>query len=421
MAERWKIKGGTVLQGSLKVPAAKNAVLPIMAAALMHESVTVLENAPQLRDVQSMCVLLRHLGAQVQQKGDCLYIDAHEISGCSLPQSVSAEIRSSIFMLGPLLARKQCAVMAYPGGCEIGLRPIDLHLKGLRALGVHIEEEQGKIFCDGKDMHAGSVVLDYPSVGATENVMMAAAFLQGNSVIHNAACEPEIEDLAMFLNRIGAQITGAGSGTIYIAGAQGQRQKGPVCYQVMPDRILAGTYLAAAAATGGDITLYGAQEKHLAAVTAKLREMGCRLSCTPGAIRLQADQALRAAGRLETNPYPGFPTDMQAQMMALCCLCQGTTLLQENVFEHRFRHAAELARMGADIQVCGRTAVVRGTGKLHGATVRAHDLRAGAALVIAAMAAQGTTILEDAQLIRRGYADMAADMNQLGACIVTQT
>ena len=315
-------------------------------------------------------------------------------------------------ILGALRGRWRRAVIPYPGGCEIGQRPIDLHLAGLSALGVRIREEGGLVLCDGEHMRGGEVHLDYPSVGATENVMMAAARIPGRTVIHNAAREPEIADLQRFLNACGARIEGAGSPTILIDGVS--RMHGTI-YRPMPDRIEAGTLLAAAAITGGEIELMGAPVQELGAVTAKLRDMGCRVDSQPGRMRLSAPVRLSAPGQLLTQPYPGFPTDMQAQMLALSCVARGTSIITETVFENRFTHVGDLRRMGADIVVKDRTAVVRGVGTLHGATVAARDLRGGAALMIAGLCAQGETVVENAEIIDRGYERLEETLTDLGA------
>ena len=329
-----------------------------------------------------------------------------------MPDQLSKQIRSSIFMLGPILSRFRKATVTYPGGCEIGLRPIDLHLSGLRALGVRVREEGGVIHCDGSRMHAGDVHFDYPSVGATENVMMAAACLPGTTLIHNAAREPEIVDLQGFINAMGGRISGAGCATIAIEGVK--RLHGAT-YTPMPDRIVAGTLLAAAAITGGRIELTNAPVTEMYAINAKMREMGCEVQEEPGVIRLQAPPRLTAFPLLQTQPHPGFPTDMQVQMLALLSVAEGTGVIVENVFENRFTHAGDLNRMGARILCSGRTAIVRGVECLCGAHVTARDLRGGAALVLAGLRAQGTTCVDHAGLIDRGYERFECQLKALGA------
>ena len=315
-------------------------------------------------------------------------------------------------MMGSLITRFGRATVTYPGGCEIGLRPIDLHLKGLRRLGVEIREEHGRIDCDGRRRHAGDVLLDFPSVGATENLMMAAVLTKGETIIRNAAREPEIVDLQGFINAMGGKVSGAGSSIVRIRGVDSLHG---AAYRPIADRITAGTLLAAAAMTGGEIALDGFSGDSMDAVLAKLREAGCLINESGDGLTLSAPRRLRAVD-VFTQPYPGFPTDMQAQMMALCCVAEGTSIIVENVFESRFSHAAQLVRMGADITVHHRTAVVRG-GRLTGARVTARDLRAGAALVLAALAADGMTEVENVSLIDRGYERLEETLAALGARI----
>ena len=329
-----------------------------------------------------------------------------------MPDELSKKIRSSIFMLGPIIARFRRATVTFPGGCEIGLRPIDLHLSGLRQLGVSILEEGGMIHCDGSRMRAGTVHFDYPSVGATENVMMAAVGLHGTTLVHNAAREPEIVDLQHFLCAMGAKVSGAGTHTIAIEGVK--RLHG-VAYTPMPDRIVAGTLLAAAAATGGNVRLRNVPVQDLYAVFAKLREMGCSIDEEVDAVTLHAPERLRAFHQLQTQPHPGFPTDMQVQMLALAVRAQGTSVVVENVFENRFTHAGDLNRMGADVMVNGRTAIVKGVDRLYGARVAARDLRGGAALAIAGLQAEGETLVEHVELIDRGYDKLEQMLSALGA------
>ena len=338
-------------------------------------------------------------------------VDCGGIHSWEMPDQLSKQIRSSIFLLGPILARFRKATVTFPGGCEIGLRPIDLHLSGLRQLGVEISEEGGLIHCDGRNMHAGEVHFDYPSVGATENVMMAAVLLPGTTVIHNPAREPEIADLQAFINAMGGKIRGAG--THYIA-VEGVERLHGTAWTPMADRIVAGTLLAAAAITGGEITLTNAPESDMVAVTAKLREMGCRLEERPGWIHLRAPKRLTAFAQLQTQPHPGFPTDMQVQMLALLSTAEGMGVITENVFENRFTHAGDLNRMGAHILCTGRTAVVRGVPELYGAHVTARDLRGGAALVLAGLRARGETLVDHAELIDRGYDHLERQLSRLG-------
>ena len=409
--EAFVVEGGVALRGEARVDSAKNAVLPILAAAVLTPEEIVLHNVPDITDVGHMAAILTMLGCQVERSGRDMTVDCGGIHSWEMPDQLSKQIRSSIFLLGPILARFRKATVTFPGGCEIGLRPIDLHLSGLRQLGVEISEEGGLIHCDGRNMHAGEVHFDYPSVGATENVMMAAVLLPGTTVIHNPAREPEIADLQAFINAMGGKIRGAG--THYIA-VEGVERLHGTAWTPMADRIVAGTLLAAAAITGGEITLTNAPESDMVAVTAKLREMGCRLEERPGWIHLRAPKRLTAFAQLQTQPHPGFPTDMQVQMLALLSTAEGMGVITENVFENRFTHAGDLNRMGAHILCTGRTAVVRGVPELYGAHVTARDLRGGAALVLAGLRARGETLVDHAELIDRGYDHLERQLSRLG-------
>ena len=406
------VQGGRRLEGSLRVDGAKNAALPILAASVLTEDAVHLSRVPDILDVRRMADILRMLGCEVQHSGGEYAVCAQNMKRCEMPDALSKQIRSSIFMLGPILSRFRRATVTYPGGCEIGLRPIDLHLSGLRALGVAVQEEGGVIHCDGANMHAGEVHLDYPSVGATENVIMAAVRLKGTTTIHNAAREPEIVDLCRFLCCMGAKVQGAGSAAILIEGVE---KLHGAHYTPMPDRIVAGTLLCAGAITGGEVELTNAPVADLHAVCAKLREMGCTLQEKADIIHMKAPKRLTAFSMLQTQPHPGFPTDMQAQMLAMLSVSEGTGVIVENVFENRFGHAGDLNRMGARILCSGRTAVVRGTKQLTGAHVTARDLRGGAALVLAGLRAQGETIIEHAELIDRGYERLEEQLCRIGA------
>lgn len=413
-----RIHGGRRLTGEWRVHSAKNAVLPIMAASILTGEATRLEGCPELVDVAYMADILRTLGCRIHSGDGALTIDPQGLNRHEMPDALAKKIRSSIFLLGSILARFRKATVTFPGGCEIGLRPIDLHLSGLRQLGVDVREEGGLIRCDGRHMRAGTVHFDYPSVGATENVMMAAVLLKGRTVLSNVAREPEIVDLQSLLNAMGARISGAGTHTVTVEGVE--RLHG-VSYQPMPDRIVAGTLLAAAAATGGDVRLTNVPCRDLYAVFTKLREMGCEIDEEESAASLRAPQRLTAFQQLQTQPHPGFPTDMQAQMLALAAMAKGTSVVVENVFENRFAHAGDLNRMGANVLVNGRTAVVQGVEALYGAHVTARDLRGGAALVIAGLAARGETLVERAGLIDRGYERLEEMLNALGADICRES
>ena len=412
--EAFVIRGGKRLEGSLRVDGAKNAVLPILAASILTEDKVTLDDVPQITDAAHMAEILEILGCGITRCGRTLTVDSGGLSQWEMPDRLSKQIRSSIFLLGPILSRFRKATVTYPGGCEIGLRPIDLHLRGLRRLGVVVTEEGGLIHCDGSCMRPGDVYFDYPSVGATENTMMAAVLLEGTTVIHNAAREPEIVDLQNFINAMGGRVEGAGGQTIRVTGVK--RLRG-VTWQPIPDRIVAGTLLAAAAITGGSIELYNAPVAELMAVNIKLKEMDCVIREGAGTLALTAPRRLTAFAQLQTQPYPGFPTDMQVQMLALLCTAEGTGVIVENVFENRFTHAGDLNRMGAHILCSGRTAVVRGVEQLYGARVTARDLRGGAALVLAGLRAQGVTQVDRAELIDRGYDHLERQLGALGACI----
>ena len=410
--EAFVVQGGRKLAGSVRVDGAKNAALPILAASVLTEDTVHLQGVPDILDVRRMADILKMLGCDFHRCGGCCTVSGHSMDKCEMPDQLSKQIRSSIFLLGPILSRFRRATVTYPGGCEIGLRPIDLHLSGLRALGVDVREDGGVIHCDGVNMHAGEVHLDYPSVGATENVIMAAACLPGTTTILNAAREPEIVDLARFIGAMGGSVRGAGSATIVIEGVA--RLHGAT-FTPMPDRIVAGTLLCAGAITGGEMELTNAPVADLHAVCAKLREMGCTIHEGEHVIRLTAPERLTAFSVLQTQPHPGFPTDMQAQMLALLAVAEGTGVIVENVFENRFAHAGDLNRMGARIICSGRTAIVRGVEYLSGAHVTARDLRGGAALVLAGLKAQGETVVEHAELVDRGYERFERLLCSLGA------
>ena len=405
------VSGGRRLCGELEVGCAKNAVLPILAAAMLTDTPVTVEDCPDLVDARNMLSILGSLGCRVERRGRDVLLDASRAESHEMPENLSKRLRSSIFMLGPLVARFGRARVSYPGGCEIGQRPIDLHLKGLRALGVQIRETHGMIECDGARLRGADVYLDFPSVGATENVMMAAVLARGRTTIHNAAREPEIRDLQNFINALGGKVRGGGTDCVTV---EGVRSLGGARYRPLPDRIVAGTLLAAAAVTRGEVFLRRVCPGDLGAVLDKLRQAGCAVEAEEETIFLRA-RTLKPF-EVSTQPFPGFPTDLQAQFMALACAAEGASVIVENVFENRFAHAAQLRRMGADIFLSGRLAVVRG-GRLYGAEVQAGDLRGGAALVIAALAAEGESRVENVELIDRGYEHLEDMLAALGANI----
>ena len=410
--DAFRVVGGNRISGKTKICAAKNACLPIMAASLMAEGEVTLCGCPALTDIANMRGILESLGAVTYSKGGDIHIFANSADTWEVPQELTGRLRSSIFMMGPMIARFRRAKIAYPGGCDIGQRPIDLHLKGLTALGAVIREENGMIFAEAEKLRGGETLLDFPSVGATENIMMAASLAPGKSVILNAAREPEIADLARFINAMGGKIEGAGESRIEIEGVETLRG---VRYRPTSDRIVAGTLLIAAAITGGNVEVEGARISDMYAVTGKLRECGLRVIGEENLVRLEADRPLRGVN-IATQPYPGFPTDLQSPMLALLTQAKGTSIVTENVFENRFGYVSELRRMGADATVVGRSAVVNG-GRLYGARVRACDLRAGAALTVAALAAEGETWVTDVGYIDRGYDRLEEALKPLGADI----
>jgi UDP-N-acetylglucosamine 1-carboxyvinyltransferase len=408
------IQGGVPLSGEIRVSGAKNAALPLMCAALLTSEQLTLSNVPHLRDVSTMLRLLAQMGVEVSLDDRLgLSLKAERLSDPLAPYELVKTMRASILVLGPLLARCGEARVSLPGGCAIGSRPVDLHIKGLEALGAEISVEQGYISARAKRLKGARLLMDLVTVTGTENLMMAACLAQGTTVLENAAREPEVVDLARCLSAMGARISGAGTGVITIEGAAQLRG---ATHRIMPDRIETGTFLAAAAATGGRITLHGTDAGILDAVLEKLRETGAELQTGNGTISLAMRERPQAVN-VRTAPYPGFPTDMQAQLMALDTIAQGTAVVTETIFENRFMHALEMQRLGADIEISGNAAIVRGVGKLQGATVMATDLRASASLVIAGLAAEGETTVDRIYHLDRGYECIEEKLAQLGARI----
>ena len=376
-----------------------------------------MERCPHLTDVAAAVEIMGHLGCRVRWEGDDLVVDAAKVSRSDIPSSLMSQFRSSVVFLGAILARCGEATLSYPGGCELGPRPIDLHLAALRTLGAEIEETGGILRCRGK-LRGCEILLPFPSVGATENAMLAATAAEGVTVISNAAREPEIVDLQAFLQKLGVSIHGAGTSTITIRGGATLHE---TTHRPIPDRIVTATYLCAAAACGGDITLRDTDYRHLAPVTTALHQAGCRLQCREDSITLRSTGQLRSLPPVRTYPYPGFPTDAQPVLMAALLRARGATMFVENIFENRYRHAAELTRMGADIRLEGKVALVSGVERLYGGEVHATDLRGGAALTVAALQAEGTTTLYDIHHILRGYEDITRDLRALGADITLIT
>lgn len=405
------IEGGQRLNGEVQVSGAKNAALPILCAALLTPEPLRLENVPPLKDVEILLALLVGMGVEVSYEDQTLVLSAANLQEPVAPYEMVKTMRAAILVLGPLLARMQEARVSLPGGCAIGARPVDQHIKGLSAMGAHIEVEHGYIHARAARLQGAHILTDMVTVTGTENLMMAATLAEGETVIENAAREPEIIDLANCLNAMGARIRGAGSDTIRI---QGVARLHGATHRIMPDRIETGTYLCAVAVTGGAVTLHGTRADTLEAVLEKLQKTGCRIELGNDSIALQAPPRLRAVN-VRTAPYPAFPTDMQAQFMALNCVAEGTAIIRETIFENRFMHAVELARLGADIEIDGNTAIVEGVARLQGASVRATDLRASASLVIGALAAEGQTCIEQLHHLDRGYANLDEKLAALGA------
>ena len=410
------IGGGRPLHGRIAVQCAKNSVLPVLAAALLAGDTCRIAACPRLSDVETAAEILRHLGCTAQWDGGDLLVDTTHISRCDIPEELMRKMRSSVIFLGAILSRCGQAELSYPGGCELGPRPIDLHLTALRTLGAEINEIGGSLLCRANRLRGADIVLTLPSVGATENAILAACGAEGTTVIANAAREPEIADLQDFLQKLGVEIHGAGTSAITV---QGKGTLHGCTHRCIGDRIAASTYLCAAAAAGGQVTLSGIDYRHLATVTTALHQAGCRLQCDDDTITLESSGRLRAIAPVRTSPYPGFPTDAQPLLMAALLRSEGATMFVENMFESRYRHVPELLRMGAEIRLEGRVAVVCGVTDLHGAAVRSADLRGGAALVIAGLQAQGVTQIHNMHHIQRGYQDIAGDLAALGAEVST--
>ncbi len=409
------IEGENRIGGEIHIQGAKNSALPLLAACALADGEIVLHNCPRLSDVYAACRILTCLGCRCSNRGNTVEVNARSISGYCVPDELMREMRSSIVFLGAILGRLGECSLSFPGGCELGPRPIDMHIAALRQMGVSIKEEHGVLRCTcPKGLKGAKISLSFPSVGATENIMLAACLAKGDTVIYNAAREPEIADLGNFLNCCGARISGHGSSTIYITGVRGLHG----CeYRVMPDRIAVCTLMSAAAITGGEITLTDARARDVDAVIPVFEQMGCTVFAYEDRIFLSAKRPLKAVRTIRTMPYPGFPTDAQAIVMAALTKAHGTSVIVENIFENRYRHVDELVRMGADVKAEGKVAVVEGVGRLYGANVIATDLRGGAALVIAALAAEGETNLSNVKLIDRGYEEIEKQLSSVGAKI----
>ena len=407
------IKGGKKLEGETYVSGSKNASLPILAATILSGKTTKLYNVPNIEDVKTTIQILEYLGCKVKKEKNKIIINSKNIKRKKIPEDLMRKLRSSVVLVGAILARFEEATFSYPGGCEIGARPIDLHLSSFKKLGVKIEENSGFIYCRCDRIKSSELHLDFPSVGATENIILASVFADGGIILKNAAMEPEIVDLCNMLNKMGAKIKGAGTNEIRIIGVKNLND---VSYTIMPDRIEAGTLLVAAAVTGGKIKLNKVVSEHITPILYKLEECGCKLEIGQKTISLQAPTRLKST-TIKTMPYPGFPTDMQAIFSTALMVAKGTSIIQENIFENRFKYVQELKRMGVKTQLQNNTLIITGIKKLQGANVESTDLRGGAALVIAGLAAKGTTHISKLEYLLRGYENLDEKLITLGANI----
>lgn len=412
--DKFLVTGGKSLEGVINVPKAKNSYLALLSACVLCNGEVTLKDCPMFSDISKMLEILSRLGASIKREGKDVIIDARSISSYEVPKVLARHVRSSIFLLGPIIGRLHKARVSYPGGCDIGLRPIDLHLKGLRALNVDIQEKYGEINCECGKLIGNDIHLDYPSVGATENIMMAGVYAKGITRIYNPAKEPEIVDLQNFINSMGGKIKGAGSDVIEIEGVESLSS---CVYTPMPDRIIAGTYLLATAVSKGDVTIKNVVPCHIYSLTSKLKEAGFEITQKDDNIRLVSRGRYQSFGKIDTMPYPGFPTDLQPQALVLQTVSKGICVITENLFETRLKHVPELIKMGANIKVKDRTAIVTGVENLYAAEVSATDLRAGASLTIAGLVARGQTIITDVHNIDRGYENLEVALSSLGADI----
>ena len=411
--DKIKIQGGYSLRGVVEVSGAKNAALPIMIAALLSDKKCILKRVPKLQDIETTQQVLQGLGVVCEFHNESLVLDASKLNSFEAPYDLVRKMRASVLVLGPLLTRLGKAKVSLPGGCAIGARPVDFHLKALKQMGASIDIESGYIVASAKNLVGTKIVLDFPSVGATENIMMAAVFAKGETIIENCAKEPEIIDLALFLKSMGVPVTGEGTETIQIQGIKNTKS---LEHAIVGDRIEAGTFLAAALATGGDVEVRGIQSSLMESVLVKLEDAGALIYRNQNSIRIQS-QGKPKAIQIKTMPFPGFPTDMQAQFMAMLCVADGTSMITETIFENRFMHVPELMRLGADLTIQGNTAVIRGKSKLIGAPLMATDLRASASLVIGGLCAEGETTVNRIYHLDRGYEQMEKKLSLLGAKI----
>ena len=410
----WHLRGGNRLEGACFVQGSKNASLPIIAASIISPARSELLNVPQLRDVDAALRILRHLGCTAEQWGSDVYIDSSGLCRSTIPHSLMVEMRSSVIFMGALIARCGSARLSLPGGCQLGKRPIDLHLAALRQLGAEIDEAGGEINCQAQELHGADITLPFPSVGATENIMLAACAAKGETVIHGAAREPEIVALQDYLKAMGAQIHGAGTDTVTIGSLSPEKH---IACRIIPDRIVASTIACAAACAGGNVELRGIDPRHFSTVLHFLNQAGCDIISTDRSVRLRSPGELKAVGEISTAPYPGFPTDAQPVLMAALLKAKGLTRITENIFENRYRQVPELCRLGADIVTHGKIAEIWGVDCLHGTALTATDLRGGAAMIVAGLSAQGETLICDDGHISRGYERFDMRLRALGADI----
>lgn len=410
----WRVRGGRRLEGITSVQGSKNASLPILAASIICPARTELANVPKIRDVDAALSILKNLGCRAEQEEDRVYIDSSSLSKSEIPFDLMKEMRSSVIFLGALIARCGEARLSLPGGCRLGKRPIDLHLDALRQMGAYIEEDNGEIFCRTDGLKGCEIALSFPSVGATENIMLAACAAEGSTVINGAAREPEINSLQDYLNGLGAGISGAGTSRIVIEKFSGRKQ---VSYKIIPDRIAASTVCCCVAAAGGKVELKNVLPEHFFAVSGFLKRSGCDIITKHDSLLISSDAALHSPGRIFTYPYPGFPTDAQPVLMAALLKAKGETVITENIFENRFRQAEELKKLGAKITINDKSAYITGTDKLTGSTLNATDLRGGASMIVAALSAEGETVINDTGHIRRGYDSFDKCLNSIGADI----
>ena len=407
------IKGGEKLEGIVKISGSKNAALPILAATVLNVGKTTLYNVPNIQDTQMMFKILETLGGKVEKKNNKIIIDTSKINKFEIPEELMHKMRSSVILAGALLGRYKKAIFSYPGGCDIGSRPIDLHLRSFEKLGINVVQNYGNIICDAEKIKGEKIDLDFPSVGATENAILASVLAEGTTTITNAAREPEIIDLQNFLNKMGAKIIGAGTNEIRITGVKTLKD---ISYNIMPDRIETGTFLCLAVATKGNLILENTNAEHITPVITKLQEAECKIEIEKNKIKINSNKKIKALD-IKTMPYPGFPTDMQSVFSAMLTTAKGTSIIVENIFENRFKYTQELNKMGAKITVEGKSAIIRGVRKIYGANVKATDLRGGAALVLAGLSAKGITKVENIEYILRGYENFDKKLRNINANI----